>query len=152
MGHRDPRVDAYIEDAAEFARPILRHLRELAHAASPEIEETIKWGFPHFTREGIVCSVAAFKEHCTLGFWKAALILPDEARREEAMGQFGRITSVDDLPSRDRLIGYVREAVRLNEEGVSVPRERRRRARGAGGPGRPPGRPRPEPRRGRRLR
>ncbi len=130
MGKRDPRVDAYIDDAADFARPILRHLRELVHAASPDIDETIKWSFPHFTHQGIVCSMAAFKEHCTFGFWKASLILPDETKREEAMGQFGRIRSLEDLPSRGTLTEWVREAVRLNREGVKVPNAAgRKRAR-----------------------
>jgi uncharacterized protein YdeI (YjbR/CyaY-like superfamily) len=130
MGARDPRIDAYIEKAADFARPILRHLRDVVHSASPEIDETMKWSFPHFTHRGIVCSMAAFKEHCTLGFWKASLILPDDEKGEEAMGQFGRITSLDDLPPRETLVGYVREAVRLNDEGVKVERSpKRKRAR-----------------------
>lgn len=124
MGTRDPRVDRYIEDAAEFARPVLRHLREVVHSASPKIEETIKWSFPHFTHRGILCSMAAFQRHCTFGFWKASLILPEDGKSEDAMGQFGRITSVADLPSRETLVGYVREAIRLNEEGVKAPRGR----------------------------
>jgi hypothetical protein len=80
MANRDPRVDRYIEEAAEFARPILRHLREVVHEASPDIEEAIKWGFPNFIYQGIVCSMAAFKAHCAFGFWKEALILPQEER------------------------------------------------------------------------
>jgi uncharacterized protein YdeI (YjbR/CyaY-like superfamily) len=122
MATTDPRVDAYIEKAADFAQPILRHLRDVVHDASPDIEETMKWGFPHFTYRGIVCSMAAFKGHCAFGFWKEQLVLGSpEPKAGEAMGQFGRITGLSDLPPRDVLIGYVREAVRLNEEGVKVP-------------------------------
>jgi uncharacterized protein YdeI (YjbR/CyaY-like superfamily) len=122
MDSRDPRVDAYIEKAAPFAQPILRHLRDTIHAASPEIEEAMKWSFPHFMHHGILCSMAAFKEHCSFGFWKESLVLGSaDMPRDEAMGQFGRIQSISDLPPRDTLIAYVRKAMTLNEEGVGVP-------------------------------
>lgn len=121
MSTRDPRVDAYIEQAAPFARPILEHLREVVHSASPGIEETLKWGMPHFMHDGIVCSMAAFKQHCTFGFWKHALVVKDGGeRRFGSMGSFGRLTARSDLPSRRVLTGYVREAVRLNVAGVKV--------------------------------
>lgn len=124
MGNRDPRVDAYVAKSAPFAQPILRHLRETIHSASPDIEETMKWSFPHFTHHGIVCSMAAFKEHCAFGFWKQDLVLGDTpAVGKEAMGQFGRIRSLADLPSRRVLVGYVRRAMRLNEQGVKVSRK-----------------------------
>jgi uncharacterized protein YdeI (YjbR/CyaY-like superfamily) len=123
MGTRDQRVDTYIDKSASFAQPILRHLREVVHAAAPGIEETMKWGMPHFVQGGIVCSMAAFKQHCTFGFWKHTLIVGDDGERErDAMGSFGRITSLSDLPSRKVLSGYVREAVRLNEAGVKLPK------------------------------
>jgi uncharacterized protein YdeI (YjbR/CyaY-like superfamily) len=123
MGTQDPRVDAYILKAAPFAQPILRHLRAVVHAAAPGIEETMKWGMPHFVQAGIVCSMAAFKQHCTFGFWKHALIVRKGGERgRDAMGSFGRITSLSDLPSRTILSGYVREAVRLNEAGVALPK------------------------------
>ena len=69
MGKKDPRVDAYIAKSPDFARPLLTHLRRLIHAACPVIEETTKWRSPFFTHDGIVCGVAAFKQHCTLIFW-----------------------------------------------------------------------------------
>jgi len=93
MGTRDPRVDVYIENAAPFAQPVLRHLREVVHSAAPDIEETLKWGIPHFMHDGIVCSMAAFKQHCTFGFWKHALVVKDGGESSsDAMGSFGRIT------------------------------------------------------------
>src|SRR5882724_3442915 len=101
MGKKDPRIDAYIADAADFARPILNHLRQLVHAACPEIEETMKWSFPHFDYKGMMCSMAAFKQHCSFGFWKGALIIeerPSSSGAEEGMGQFGRIRGISDLP------------------------------------------------------
>ena len=122
MGARDPRIDAYIEKSADFARPILTHLREVVHGACPEVEEAMKWGFPHFLYEGMLCGMASFKAHCTFGFWKGALIVDQGgASAERAMGQFGRITSLDDLPPKRVMAGYVKTAMRLNEEGVKKP-------------------------------
>jgi len=122
MARRDPRIDAYIAKSAGFARPILRHIRSVVHAACPDVEEGIKWSTPHFGyRGGMMCAMAAFKEHCAFGFWKAKLILgPDGNSAEEAMGQFGRLTSVNDLPSKRILTGYIRQAMKLNEEGKVV--------------------------------
>lgn len=123
MGKRDPRIDTYIEASAPFARPILTHIREVVHQACPDVEETIKWRFPHFMYSGMLCSMASFKKHCALGFWKGALVLGDQHdttdTTESAMGQFGRIESLADLPSKAILTGYIRKAMRLNETGVS---------------------------------
>jgi uncharacterized protein YdeI (YjbR/CyaY-like superfamily) len=121
MGSRDPRVDAYIAKSAPFAQPILSHLREVVHAACPEVEETMKWSTPHFTHKGPLCHVAAFKQHCAFGFWKGSLVVGDTRPGEEAMGQFGRLGALADLPADDVLAGYVREAKRLNDEGVKAP-------------------------------
>ena len=124
MSSRDPRVDDYIADSAEFARPILEHLRTLVHANCRSVEETIKWGFPNFVHaHQILCHMAAFKQHVAFGFWKAALlegIGPVDAGRK-AMGQFGRLRSMDDLPSERLLGGFVRQAMKLNEDGVKRP-------------------------------
>lgn len=123
MPSRDPRIDAYIAKSAEFARPILEHLRAVVHAACPTVEETIKWGHPAFMYEGILCNMASFKQHCSFGFWKGSLIVGNDGRRvDDAMGQFGRITAVRDLPSRRTLAGYVKAAMRLNEEGIKPAR------------------------------
>jgi uncharacterized protein YdeI (YjbR/CyaY-like superfamily) len=126
MPRRDPRIDDYIAKSAEFARPVLRHLRAVVHAACPGVEEDIKWGMPAFSyRGGLMCGTAAFKQHCTFGFWKAALILgPDGKSAEKAMGQFGRITSVAELPSRRILTGYIKQAMVLNETGAKVSKPR----------------------------
>lgn len=129
MGTYDSRVDVYIEKSAEFAKPILNHLRELIHRASPGITETIKWSFPHFDYKGTVCSMASFKQHCAFGFWKSSL-LPDPHNLlstdvESAMGQFGRITSLNDLPADEILLEYISNAVLLNETGVKLPKKRK---------------------------
>jgi uncharacterized protein YdeI (YjbR/CyaY-like superfamily) len=124
MGTRDPRVDAYIAKQKDFAKPILEHLREVVHSACPAVEETMKWSFPHFDyKGGMMCSMAAFKEHAAFGFWKAPLIdglAPNRSNGGGAMGNFDRLTSVKDLPSKKVLASFVKEAMRLNDEGITV--------------------------------
>lgn len=105
---RDARVDAYIERAAPFAQPILRHLRALVHDAVPEVVETIKWGIPHFMLAGKnLAGIAAFKAH-------AAFIVHGEGRQgvderqgvegaqgvepADGMGYCGKLTRLEDLP------------------------------------------------------
>lgn len=124
MGKRDPRFDAYIAKSAEFARPILSHLREVVHTACPEVDETVKWGHLFYMYHGgILCFMASFKQHCGFGFWKGSLIVDkDEGATDTAMGQFGRITAVADLPSKRVLTGYIKKAMRLKEEGLKVAR------------------------------
>ena len=122
MGKKDPRVDAYISKAAPFAQPILKHLRKVVHAGCPQVEETIKWSMPHFDYKGIMCGMAAHKQHCSFGFWQEAeLALEKERRNSDGMGHFGRITSLKDLPDEQTLIGYVRKAVALKDSGVKKP-------------------------------
>jgi uncharacterized protein YdeI (YjbR/CyaY-like superfamily) len=123
MGKKDPRVDAYIEKSAEFAKPILRHLRAVVHEACPECEETIKWRFPHFEYKGMLASMASFKEHCTFGYWKGSLVIGSEARSGDAMGQMGRITALSDLPPKATLVKWTKRAASLNEQGVKVERK-----------------------------
>lgn len=125
MGTKDPRVDAYIAAAAPFARPILEHLRALVHKACPQVIETIKWGMPAFEHKGPMCGMAAFKKHCTFGFWKAELLGAGDAtfaKADEAMGQLGRITSRDDLPADRTITKLVKQSAALNEAGIKVPK------------------------------
>ncbi len=122
MGKSDPRVDAYIAKSAAFARPILGHLRRLVHAACPTVEETIKWGFPHFMHQGMLCSMAAFKQHCAFGFWhKNMRVELTGGDSTEAMGQLGRITALADLPKDTVLKRHIKQAVKLNESGIKAP-------------------------------
>lgn len=124
MGKRDKRIDTYILKSADFAIPILTHLRELVHLACPDVEETIKWSFPVFEYKGILCNMAAFKQHCAFGFWKASLMkdksLVKQAARETAMGHLGKIQSLKDLPPDKVLIQYIKEAAKLNDSGIKV--------------------------------
>lgn len=91
---RDPRIDAYIAKAKPFAQPILNLARALVHASCPEVEETMKWSSPSFLYKGkIMCSMAAFKEHATFGFWHGELITGKPALG--AMGSFGRLATIE---------------------------------------------------------
>ena len=130
MPTRNPRVDAYIAKSADFAKPILNHIRKLMHAACPEVVETIKWNFPHFEHKGVLCSMASFKQHCSFGFWKGDLIFGKRDRQEEAMGQFGRLTAVTDLPNDKILTGYIKKAAQLNEAGIKKPAPARAKVKG----------------------
>ncbi|MCB9915035.1 MAG: YdeI/OmpD-associated family protein [Planctomycetes bacterium] len=123
MGTRDPRVDAYLEAAPEFARPLLERLREAVHAGCPDVVETMKWSRPAFEHHGPLCNLSAFKAHCAFGFWKHELVVgTGDARWKEAMGSFGRLTQLADLPSKAELKRMVKLAAKLNEEGVRAPR------------------------------
>lgn len=131
MGTKDKRIDAYIQNARAFAHPILNHVRTLVHKACPDVEETIKWGFPHFDYRGMMFSMAAFKEHCAMGFWKGAL-LPDPdgilqiGESASAMGNLGRLRDKKDLPSDRILVKYIKAAAAMNESGVRAPTKVRR--------------------------
>ncbi len=122
MARHDPRIDAYIAKAAPFARPILQHLRKVVHAGCPAVEETMKWSMPHFDYKGMFIGMAAHKAHCSFGFWReAALALGGSGEDADGMGQFGRITSLADLPDEKTLIGYVRKAAELKDAGAKLP-------------------------------
>jgi hypothetical protein len=123
MVTRDRRIDAYIDNAADFARPILIRLRSVVHSACPEVVETLKWRMPSFEYKGLLCGMAAFQQHCTFGFWKHELVVGKGERA--AMGSFGRITSLEDLPSKSELTRMVKKAMQLNDDGVKVVREKR---------------------------
>jgi uncharacterized protein YdeI (YjbR/CyaY-like superfamily) len=127
MGARDKRVDTYIARAAEFARPVLVHIRDIVHEACPEVEEQIKWGCPHFSFKGLMCSMAAFRSHCAMGFTKSSLLPDPEGIFEKrgtttAWGQLGRITRLVDLPADAILLEYVKRAAALNDAGIKRPR------------------------------
>ena len=120
----EKNVDNYIENAADYAKPILRHLRKLIHRVCPDVKETIKWGMPYFEYKGILCNMAAFQHHCAFGFWKASLMKDAEmlvANNGKAMGHSGKLKSRADLPPDSVIIERIKEAMHLNEEGIELP-------------------------------
>lgn len=129
MGKKSPAVDAYIAKSADFAIPILEHLRYLVHKACPEVEETIKWGMPSFDYKGPFCSMAAFKQHAVFGFWKGKLLKDPkkylQKRSSEggnAMGFLGRMMSVNDIPPNGVMVEFIKQAKKLNDEGIKIPK------------------------------
>jgi hypothetical protein len=117
MGKRDPRIDAYIAKAADFAKPVIEYVRDVVHEAVPDIEETMKWSTPSFEFKGPLCGIAAFKEHCRFGFWKPELVVGKEPGRD-------RVTSIKDLPPRKEFVKLMKKAAKLNADGVKVERKK----------------------------
>ena len=118
-----PAVDAYINAAAPFARPILEHIRALMHEGAPGVEEAIKWRMPFFVLNGVILgNMAAFKAHCALGFWgrESANAMKEEGlvSHAGAMGRLARVESMDDLPPRAKLLAHIRKSAKLIESGV----------------------------------
>jgi uncharacterized protein YdeI (YjbR/CyaY-like superfamily) len=118
VGKKDTRIDEFIANSADFARPILRHIRKLIHTACPQVEETIKWRFPSYNHKGILCMTPAFKNHAALIFWRpevrSLLKWPGPASEKE---RFRKITSLAELPKDSVLIQTIKQAVKLNESG-----------------------------------
>ena len=118
----DARIDAYIAKAQLFARPILEHVRERVRAVVPDVEETLKWGAPAFVLDGkILLMMAAFKAHAALNFWRGQELRGEEANAD-AMGQFGKLTAIEDLPPDDELDALIRQAAELTRS-VPAPRK-----------------------------
>jgi uncharacterized protein YdeI (YjbR/CyaY-like superfamily) len=123
---RNPKVDAYSQQAEAFAQPILRQLRDIIHAACPEVVEDIKYGIPHFSYRGdYLCIFAAYKSHCSFTLYKDALMKDARLRGNSdlpaAKRFMGKLTSVADLPSTDDLKSWLKEAMALNEIGMKLP-------------------------------
>jgi uncharacterized protein YdeI (YjbR/CyaY-like superfamily) len=122
MGKKHPGIDAYIAKSADFAKPILKRLRKVVHSACLNVEEDLKWNFPHFLYKGMLCSMAAFKAHCSFGFWRGSLLAEKYpelgSQNKENMGQFGRITDVSEVPDDKLLVQYIKAAMKLNDEGI----------------------------------
>jgi len=124
----DPRIDAYIDRQADFAKPILRHIRARMHAVCPDVVETVKWSRPFFDYKGSPLAImSGFKAHASFGFWRRdALATGQEG---EAMGQFGRLTSVADLPGNAEFDALIREAAALVDAGEGAIKRKAKPAR-----------------------
>ena len=128
MPKTDPRVDAYIDKAEDFARPILVEIRARVHAACPDCEETMKWSSPSFQYKGMLCGMEAFKAHCMFGFWKAELVVGGS----NPHARYRYLKSVADLPGKKQMAALIHKAMALNDQGVVVtraPREKKAPAR-----------------------
>lgn len=128
MKKKDIKIDSYISKSQDFAKPILTHFRKIVHKAVPKVEENIKWGFPNFDYKGPFCGMAAFKQHCSFGLWKASLINDKynilQTKDRTAMGNFGKVRSLNDLPDDKILIEYLKEAAKLNDKGIKLEKKK----------------------------
>ena len=125
MKKYNPLVDEYIDKSQDFAKPILHYIREIVHEFCPDAEETIKWKFPTFMYKGkILCSMVSFKQYCSMGFW-----LHDEMQtiknletdvEKITMFSLGKITKLEDLPSKPQLKKIILEAMDLTDMGVKL--------------------------------
>ena len=116
MGTKDPRVDAYIENANPFARPILKRLRTWMHKHCPDCVETLKWSAPHFEyKEKMYGGMSAFKEHCAFGFWHPLIRRNDNSL--EGMGSFGNIEWIVEAKREETRAARVKQAVEGMAEG-----------------------------------
>ena len=125
MSQFNPKFDEYYAKSADFAKPIMEYLRQIIHETCPDVEEVIKWGIPHFDYHGdMMCIFAAYKNHCSFSIWKAALMtnpkLKENIKPEQTMGNMDKIKSLSDLPDKETLIAYVKEAMALNENGIKI--------------------------------
>ncbi len=118
----NPLIDAYIEKANPFAQPILLHLRELVHEVCMDVEEKVKWGMPFFDYKGPMCMMAAFKQHCTFGFWKYTLMkdLNISTNVETIHGNLGKILNMKDLPSDKKMKALIKKAMQINDDGLKI--------------------------------
>jgi uncharacterized protein YdeI (YjbR/CyaY-like superfamily) len=123
MSKFNPQFDEYFAKSADFAKPILEYLRQLIHDTCPEVEEVIKWGYPHFDyKDDIICILAAYKNHCSFSLYKAELMndpkLIESVKAGKKMGYTDKVKSLSDLPSKEILVAYIKEAMLLNENGI----------------------------------
>ena len=123
MSKFNPQFDEYIEKTADFAKPIMEYLRQIIHETCPEVEEIIKWGIPHFDYKGdMMCILAGYKNHCSFSLYKAELMsdtkIIESVKAGQKMGYMDKLKSLSDLPAKETLVAYIKEAMVLDENGV----------------------------------
>lgn len=123
------QFDAYIAKSPDWAQPILTRLREIVHEACPDVDEEFKWSAPTFMHHGIMCGMVAFKEYVTFHFWKGELVTGTAlgANGEGTAAQFGRLTTLKEVPPKKTLVPLIKKAMKLNEDGVKVDRPKKKR-------------------------
>jgi hypothetical protein len=73
---KDPRVDIYIDRLPEWQQRICHEVRDLVHAADPEVVETIKRTVqPYFVLDGNIAALLAAKDHVNVFLYDP--IVPD---------------------------------------------------------------------------
>lgn len=126
MKQTNPKIDTYIAKAADFAKPILFHLRELIHDACPEVDEEIKWALPHFSYKGAtLCTLGAYKAHISFSLFNADQLkdprMKESVKAGKKFGYMDKIRTLSELPSEKILTGYLKEIIAINASGVKKP-------------------------------
>ncbi len=123
MAKLNSKVTEYIAKSADFAKPILNHLREIIHSTCPDVEEDIKWGTPHYGYKGDhLVMMAGFKNHCSFSLYKAEMMkdkaIQDSLKAGKKFGFMDKVKSLDELPAKKILVAYIKEAMAINEQGI----------------------------------
>jgi uncharacterized protein YdeI (YjbR/CyaY-like superfamily) len=123
MAKLNSKVTDYIAKSADFAKPILNHLREIIHSTCPDVEEDIKWGTPHYGYKGDhLVMMAGFKSHCSFSLYKAEIMkdktIQDSVKAGKKFGYMDKVKSIDELPAKKVLMAYIKEAMVINESGL----------------------------------
>lgn len=123
MKNFDQKVDDYIANSEDFAKPILTHLRKIIFDTCPEAEEAIKWGTPHYAYKGDhLVMMAGFKNHCSFSLYKAEHMadkqIAESVKAGKKFGFMDKLKALSDLPAEKVLVAYIREAMTINEKGI----------------------------------
>jgi hypothetical protein len=118
---RDPRVDAYIETLPGWQRDVCRQVRELVHAADPEVEETVKRSVqPYFVLKGNICALMGTKDHVNVFLYDGAIV-PDSDHiitggHENKTARCVAVYEGEDLPA-EPLLSMFRQIIANNRAG-----------------------------------
>src|SRR4051812_1955809 len=121
-------VDDYIANAPECTRPILTKMRGIFRRASPELEESIKWGVPCYTHRGMVGGFAAYTKHVSWGLWKTELLDDPDRIIGRGIMRGGQITKISEIPPPSKLIRLIKQVIALNEAAIKASKPPSRRA------------------------
>lgn len=127
MSNHNKKVDEYIFKMADFAKPILTHLRQIIFETCPDVEEDIKWGIPHYAYKGDhLVMMAGFKQHCSFSLYKAELMkdkmIQESVKAGKKFGYMDKVKDLSELPDKKILAAYIKEAMELNSSGISKPK------------------------------
>lgn len=123
MANYNKKVDEYISKSADFAKPILNHLREIILSTCPDAEEDVKWGTPHYSYKGdYLVMMAGFKNHCSFSLYKAEMMkdktIQDSVKAGKKFGYMDKVKDISELPAKKALVAYIKEVMVLNESGI----------------------------------
>ena len=120
MADDSKRVDEYIKNAPDFARPIMEKIRKAFHKGCPECEEAIKWGCPYFMYKGMLGGMASFKGHVSMGFWRSKEMDDPEKLFDTGTGAKASMCNahfhnLKEVPTQKILAEYVKRAAKLQD-------------------------------------